>query len=94
VKHAVQRGILGTNSAFAPGSRKTTENLDRLGYPVPLCPPHTPNAARTRKRASRGGKPATNTLSYGTASACIYSLLFCFVLFFCEKRAQTSLLCL
>jgi hypothetical protein len=22
VKHAVQRGILGTNSAFAPGSRK------------------------------------------------------------------------
>jgi hypothetical protein len=31
VKHAVQRGILGTNSAFAPGSRNTTENLDRVG---------------------------------------------------------------
>jgi hypothetical protein len=31
VKHAVQRGILGTNSAFAQGSRKPTENLDRLG---------------------------------------------------------------
>jgi hypothetical protein len=30
VKHAVQRGILGTNSAFAPGSRKTTGNLDRV----------------------------------------------------------------
>jgi hypothetical protein len=29
--HAVQCGILGTNSAFAPGSRKTTENLDRVG---------------------------------------------------------------
>jgi hypothetical protein len=31
VKHAVQRGILGTNSAFAVGPRKTTENLDRVG---------------------------------------------------------------
>jgi hypothetical protein len=31
VKHAVKRGILGTNSAFAPGSKKTTENLDRIG---------------------------------------------------------------
>jgi hypothetical protein len=29
VKYAVQRGILGTNSAFAVGPRKTTENLDR-----------------------------------------------------------------
>jgi hypothetical protein len=27
VKHAVQRGILDTNSAFALGPRKTTENL-------------------------------------------------------------------
>jgi hypothetical protein len=31
VKHAVQRGILGTNSAFALGPSKTTENLDRVG---------------------------------------------------------------
>jgi hypothetical protein len=31
VKHAVQRGILGVNSAFAPGSRKITENLNRIG---------------------------------------------------------------
>jgi hypothetical protein len=30
-KHAVQRGIMRTNSAFAPVSRKTTENLDRFG---------------------------------------------------------------
>jgi hypothetical protein len=29
---------------------------------VPLCPPQTPRAARTRTRA-----PATNRLSYGTA---------------------------
>jgi hypothetical protein len=31
VKHAVQRGILDTNSANALRSRKTTENLDRVG---------------------------------------------------------------
>jgi hypothetical protein len=31
VKHAEQRGILGTNSAFALEPRKTTENLDRVG---------------------------------------------------------------
>jgi hypothetical protein len=31
MKHAVQRGILGTNTAFALGSRQTTENLDRVG---------------------------------------------------------------
>jgi hypothetical protein len=30
-KHAVQRGILGTNSAFAQGPRKTTKNLDQVG---------------------------------------------------------------
>jgi hypothetical protein len=31
VKQPVQRGNLGTNSAFAPGPRKTTENLDQVG---------------------------------------------------------------
>jgi hypothetical protein len=31
VNHAVQGGIVATNSAFAPGSRKTTENLHRVG---------------------------------------------------------------
>jgi hypothetical protein len=31
VKHAVQRGILGTNLAFALGPRKTTENFYRVG---------------------------------------------------------------
>jgi hypothetical protein len=30
VKHVVQRGILGTSTAFALGPRKTTENLDRV----------------------------------------------------------------
>jgi hypothetical protein len=32
VKHAVQRGNLGTDSAFPLGPRKTTENLDRVGW--------------------------------------------------------------
>jgi hypothetical protein len=30
-RHAMQHGILGTNSAFALGPRKTTENIDRFG---------------------------------------------------------------
>jgi hypothetical protein len=40
VKHAVQRGILGTNSAFALGPRKTTKNFDRIdcGPPSLLSP--------------------------------------------------------
>jgi hypothetical protein len=29
-KHAVQRGVLGTNSAFALGPRKPTKNLDQV----------------------------------------------------------------
>jgi hypothetical protein len=35
-KHAVQRGIWCTNSAFALGPRKTTENLDRVDRPCLL----------------------------------------------------------
>jgi hypothetical protein len=35
---------------------------------VPLCPPRIPhNLTWTRTRGRRGGKPATNRLSYGTA---------------------------
>jgi hypothetical protein len=33
VNHAERIGNLGTNSAFAVGPRKTTENLDRVGRP-------------------------------------------------------------
>jgi hypothetical protein len=40
VKHAMQRGILGINSAFAPGLRKTTENLDRVGRSQDLPDKH------------------------------------------------------
>jgi hypothetical protein len=31
-KHAVQRGVLGTNSAFALGPRKSTKNLNHTEH--------------------------------------------------------------
>jgi hypothetical protein len=40
----------------------------RKPAPVPLCPTKTPHAARTRTRAAVVGSPATNRLSYGTAT--------------------------
>jgi hypothetical protein len=40
----------------------------RKHAPVPLCPPQTPHALPGREPGRRGGKPATNRLSYGTAS--------------------------
>jgi hypothetical protein len=36
----------------------------RIPAPLPLCPPQTPHAVRTRTRAVE-----TNLLSYGTATA-------------------------
>jgi hypothetical protein len=41
---------------------KGNRGTRRKPAPVPLCPPQTPHAARTRTRAA-----ATNRLSYGTA---------------------------
>jgi hypothetical protein len=36
--------------------------------PVPLCPPHTPHGlTRSSNPGPRGGKPATDRLSYGKA---------------------------
>jgi hypothetical protein len=35
---------------------------------VPLCPPQTPHAACDANPGRRGGKPAANRLSYGTAN--------------------------
>jgi hypothetical protein len=35
---------------------------------VPLCPPQTPHACPDANPGHRGGKPATNRLSYGTTS--------------------------
>jgi hypothetical protein len=47
------------------GNRSTV----RKPAPVPLCPPQIPHDLTwVRTRALRGGKPATNRLSYGTAT--------------------------
>jgi hypothetical protein len=40
----------------------------RKPAPIPLCPPQTPHAIRKANPTRRGGKPANNCLSYGTAS--------------------------
>jgi hypothetical protein len=40
----------------------------RKPAPVPLCPPQNPHACPDANAGRRGGKPATNRLSYGTAS--------------------------
>jgi hypothetical protein len=45
------------------GNRSTR----RKCAPVPLCPPQTPHDCPDANPGSRGGKPATNRLSYGTA---------------------------
>jgi hypothetical protein len=43
--------------------------------PVPLCPPKTPHACPDANPGRRGVTPATNRLSYGTASCSCYSHL-------------------
>jgi hypothetical protein len=45
------------------GNRSTR----RRSVPVPLCPPQTLHACPGTNPGLRGGKPATNRLSYGTA---------------------------
>jgi hypothetical protein len=47
----------------ARGKRNTRRNP----APVPLCPPQTPYACPDANPGRRGGKPATNRLSYATA---------------------------
>jgi hypothetical protein len=42
-------------------------SIRRKPAPVPLCPPQTPHACPDANPGRRGGKPATNRLSYGTA---------------------------
>jgi hypothetical protein len=48
----------------AKGNRSTR----RKPAPMPLCPPQTPHACPDANTGRRGGKPATNRFSYGTAS--------------------------
>jgi hypothetical protein len=52
------------------GNRSTI----RKPAPVPLCPPQTPTCCPDANPGRRGGKPATNRLSYGTAFLSIYVL--------------------
>jgi hypothetical protein len=51
------------------GMRICRENRStrRKPAPVPLCPPQIPHAWPGIEPGRRGGKPATNRLSYGTA---------------------------
>jgi hypothetical protein len=42
---------------------------------MPLCPPQTSHACPDANPGHRGGNPATNRLSYGTASVCRKFLL-------------------
>jgi hypothetical protein len=78
VKHAVQRGILGTSSAFALGSRKTTENLDRVGRSQDL--PDT--------NWLLASSPALNTRTLKLVPICAVALLgekftyFFYIIFF------------
>jgi hypothetical protein len=48
---------------ISKGNRSTW----RKPAPVPLCPPQTPHACLDANLGSRGGKPATNRMSHGTA---------------------------
>jgi hypothetical protein len=74
----VQLGPLGTAATNrpivpAPGDYDDGEMIGRENRstrrkpaPVALCPPQTPHALPRRQPCRRGGKPATNRLSYGT----------------------------
>jgi hypothetical protein len=57
---------------FGRGNRSTR----RKPVPMPLCPPQTPHAYPEANPGRRGGKPATNRLSYGTAFSNDYRELF------------------
>jgi hypothetical protein len=67
-------GPLGTAATYkpivpAPGDYDDWQgNRSTLGKPtpVPLCPPQTSHACPDANPGRRGGKPATNRLSYGT----------------------------
>jgi hypothetical protein len=79
----VQLGPLGTSATnrpivLSPGDYddgeidgmmigKGNRSTRRKPALVPLCPPQTPHACPDAKPARRGGKPATNRLSYCSA---------------------------
>jgi hypothetical protein len=53
----------GIGGMIGKGNRSTR----RKPVPVPLCPPQTSPICPNANPGRRGGKPATNHLSYGTA---------------------------
>jgi hypothetical protein len=79
----VQLGPLGTATTNRPIVRAPVDyddgeigemiigrgkrSIRRNPAPMPLCPPLTPHACPDAKPDRRGGKPAINRLSYGTA---------------------------
>jgi hypothetical protein len=72
-------GIAATNRPIvpAPGDYNDGEiggmigrgnrSIRRKPAPVPLCPPQTPTFCPDANPGRRGGKPAINSLNYGTA---------------------------
>jgi hypothetical protein len=56
---------------------RETEVLVLVPVPVQLCPPQTPHASPDANPGRRGGKPATNRLSYGAA---VYKQYLYFIL--------------
>jgi hypothetical protein len=78
----VQLGPLGTTATnrpivLAPGDYDDGEiggmmigrgnrSTGRKRTPLPFCSPQTPHACSDANPGRRGGKPATNRLSYGT----------------------------
>jgi hypothetical protein len=85
---------------ISKGNRSTR----RKPAPVPICSPQTPHACPDANPGHGGGKPATNRLSYSTASTlrCFYNLCFLlsflFVIiskytnyfFFCDFRERNT----
>jgi hypothetical protein len=64
--HMIDDGDCGTIGGIKIG--RGNRNTKRKPAPVPLCPPQIPNdQTRTRIPSRRGGKSATNHLSYGAA---------------------------
>jgi hypothetical protein len=79
----VQLGLLGTAATSrsivpAPGDyddgeiggmmiSRVNRSTRRKPAPVPHCPPQTPHACPDANPSRRGGKPASNRLSYGMA---------------------------
>jgi hypothetical protein len=60
--------MIDEDDCGAIGGMKGNRSTRRKPAPAPLCPPQIPHdQIRARTPDRRGGKPATNRLSYGAA---------------------------